>query len=133
MRPSPRHFKDALYEQFARVGKALASPGRLELLDLLAQAPRTVDALAQATEMSTANASQHLQVLRAAGLVRARKDRLFVTCEVAGDDVAALYLAFRRVSEASLADVDPIARELLVGPDRLVPVGSGPLLALLLQ
>src|SRR2546425_1283861 len=105
MSSSPRHFKEALYEQFARVGKALASPSRLELLDLLAQAPRTVDALAQATEMSTANASQHLQVLRAAGLVRSRKGGVFVTCELAGDDVSALYLALRRVSEERLAEV----------------------------
>src|SRR5258706_4721530 len=111
MRPSPRHFKDALYEQFARVGKALASPGRLELLDLLAQAPRTVDALAQATEMSTANASQHLQVLRAAGLVRSRKDGLFVTRQLAGDDAAALYLALRTGSEARLPEVDRIGAE----------------------
>jgi rhodanese-related sulfurtransferase/predicted transcriptional regulator len=116
-----RRFKDPLYEQFARVGKALACANRLELLDLLAQAPRTVDALAEATGMTTANASQHLQVLRAAGLVEAQKEGLFVTCELA-DDVAALYLAVRRVAEKRLAEVDRIARDMLAEYDALEPV-----------
>src|SRR6266568_5009663 len=78
--PTPgRRFKDAIYQQFARVSKALASPHRIELVDLLAQGPRTVDVLARLSDMSLANTSQHLQVLRAAGLVEANKEGLFVT------------------------------------------------------
>ena len=70
--------KEHVYEQFARIGKAVASPKRLELLDLLSQGPRTVEALATAGGLSIANASQHLQVLRAARLVAAEKHGLFV-------------------------------------------------------
>jgi DNA-binding transcriptional ArsR family regulator len=71
-----RRFKDAIYEQFARLGKAISAPRRLELLDLLCQGPRTVEALAQQAAISVANASQHLQVLRAARLVDAEKKGL---------------------------------------------------------
>src|ERR1700687_3051247 len=105
-------FKEPLYEQFARIGKALASANRLELLDLLGQAPRTVEALARETAMSVANTSQHLQVLRAAGLVDTRKKGLFVSCELA-EGVGGLYLALRRVAESQLAEVDRIARDML--------------------
>src|SRR5690349_11307093 len=95
-----RRHKDALYEQLARVGKALAAPRRLELLDLLAQAPRTVEGLAEQTGMSIANTSQHLQVLRAAGLALSEKDGLFVTYRIAGDEVAELGLRLRSVAES---------------------------------
>jgi DNA-binding transcriptional ArsR family regulator len=84
-RPPP---KQALYEQLARVGKAVAAPRRLELLDLLSQAPRTVEGLADQTGMSVANTSQHLHVLRAAGLVQSEKDGTFVTYRLASDAVA---------------------------------------------
>jgi len=123
-----RRLKDSLYEQFARVGKALASPSRLELLDLLGQAPRTVEAVARETSMSMANTSQHLQVLRAAGLVEARKDGLFVTCALA-DDVADLYLALRRVAERRLAEVSRIARDMLAEYGALEPVDGDGLVA----
>jgi rhodanese-related sulfurtransferase len=129
MAPRARPFKDALYEQFARVGKALASASRLELLDLLTQTPRTVEALARETGMSTANTSQHLNVLRAAGLVAARKDGLFVTCSLAAPEVADLYLALRRVAEARLAEVDRIAHDLLAEHDALEPVDADALVA----
>ena len=74
-----RRFKDGIYEQFARLGKAMAAPKRLELLDLLCQSPRTVEALADQAALSVANASQHLQVLRAARLVEAEKKGLYVS------------------------------------------------------
>ena len=78
MRKNKREFKDAIYEQLARIGKAAASPKRLELLDLLGQGPRSVEALAEETGQSVANVSQHLQVLRAARLVDAKKEGLYV-------------------------------------------------------
>ena len=85
--PAHRDFKNRLYGQFARLGKALASPHRLELLDLLAQSERTVDALAADIGMSLANASQHLQALRRAGLVESRKQGVFVYYRLADPSV----------------------------------------------
>ena len=78
-----RQFKDAIYDQFARVSKAISAPKRLELLDLLCQAPRTVEALARHAAISIANASQHLQILRAARLVDAEKKGLYVEYRLA--------------------------------------------------
>ena len=112
-RSASRHFKDAIYGQFARVAKALGSPHRMELVDLLAQGPRTVEALAQLSALSLANASQHLQVLRAAGLVEATKHGLFVTYRIADRTVADLFLGLRKVAETRLPDVDRIRREFL--------------------
>jgi rhodanese-related sulfurtransferase len=108
-----RRFKDAIYEQFARVSKALASPHRLELVELLAQGPRTVEALARMADMSLANTSQHLQVLRAAGLLESTKEGLFVTYRIADPSVGALLLALRSVAEIRLAEVAKITREFL--------------------
>jgi rhodanese-related sulfurtransferase/DNA-binding CsgD family transcriptional regulator len=82
-----RRFKDALYEQFARVGKAVAAPKRLELLDLLGQGPRTVEAIADQAGISVANASQHLRILRAARLVDAEKKGLYVEYRLTVIDV----------------------------------------------
>lgn len=101
-----RAFKDQLYEQFARVGKALANAHRLELLDLLAQRERTVDDLARNTALSVANASQHLQILRAAGLVATRRGGLHVHYRLAGDAVFRLWQALRAVGETRLAEVE---------------------------
>jgi rhodanese-related sulfurtransferase len=105
--------KDALFEAIALMGKGFASPVRLELLDLLAQAPRTVQELARASEQSTANASQHLQALQAAGLVSRRREGTKVRYALAGDDVLALWLALRNASAARLAEVERAAREYL--------------------
>ena len=80
-----RKFKDAIYEQLGRIGKALASPRRLQLLDLLCQGPRTVEALAREAGQSLANTSQHLQVLRGARLVEAEKHGLHVTYRLADE------------------------------------------------
>lgn len=108
---SHRPFKNRLYAEFARVGGALASEKRLELLDLLAQAPRHVEALAAELEMSVANISQHLQVLRAARLVEAARDGTKVRYRLAGEDVLRLWLALRTVAESRLADVGRVVRD----------------------
>ena len=118
--------KDALFEAIALMGKGFASPRRLELLDLLAQAPRTVDELARASEQSTANASQHLQALHAAGLVTRTREGTSVRYALAGDEVLSLWLALRGASAARLAEVERAAREYLgedvdaIGRDELV-------------
>jgi rhodanese-related sulfurtransferase/DNA-binding transcriptional ArsR family regulator len=104
-----RRFKDSIYEQLARLGKAVAAPKRLELLDLLCQGPRTVEALAEQAGISVANASQHLQVLRAARLVEAEKKGLFVEYRLAGDDVGRFFVALRGLGEARLAEIEQVA------------------------
>ena len=106
-----RHFKNRVYGQFARLGKALASPQRLELLDLLAQSERTVESLAVEVDSSTANTSQHLQALRRAGLVDTRKDGLFVYYRLADPGVVELCAALRIVAEKRYADLDRIVRD----------------------
>jgi len=110
---SGRPEKDALFEAIALMGKAFASPVRLELLDLLAQAPRPVDQLARATEQSAANTSQHLQALRAAGTVTRAREGTRVRYELAGAEALRLWLALRDASAARLAEVERAAREYL--------------------
>ena len=111
MRTLPRRFKDSIYEQFARLGKAISAPKRLELLDLLCQGPRTVEALAEQAGISVANASQHLQVLRAARLVETEKKGLYVEYRLAGDEVCTFFFALRGLAESRLAEVEQVARE----------------------
>jgi rhodanese-related sulfurtransferase len=111
MTTTHRRFKDAIYEQLARLGKAVSAPKRLELLDLLCQSPRTVEALAEQAAISVANASRHLQVLRAARLVDAEKKGLYVEYRLADDEVGRFFLALRSLAEARLAEVDQVARE----------------------
>src|SRR3954447_131540 len=101
-----RREKDAVFEAIALMGKAFASPRRLELLDLLAQAPRTVDDLARASDQSTANTSQHLQALHAAGMVTRTREGTSVRYAMAGDEVLSLWLALRGASAARLAEVE---------------------------
>lgn len=101
-----RQQKEQLYHLFARVGRALASPRRLELLDLLVQAPRTVEELAQETHMSVANTSQHLQRLKEARLVVSERDGLHIRYCVANPAVARLWLELRAVAERQLAEVE---------------------------
>jgi rhodanese-related sulfurtransferase/predicted transcriptional regulator len=110
-----RRAKTALFEAIAVMGKAFASPVRLELLDLLAQAPRSVEELAHASDQSTANASQHLQALHAAGLVTREREGTRVRYALAGDETLRLWLALREASAARLAEVDRAAREYLGG------------------
>ncbi len=106
--PQTHHqaFKEQLYAQFARIGKALASPQRLALLDLLAQGERTVEALAREAGLSVASASQHLQALRQAHLVATRKAGLYVFYRLANDTVFTLWQAVQVVGEQQLAEVD---------------------------
>src|SRR5688572_15572939 len=112
---SPRS-KDALFEAIASMGKAFASPRRLELIDLLAQGPRSVEELAKASEQSAANTSQHLQSLHAAGVVDRHRDGLRVRYALAGDDVLELWLALRAISAGRIAEVQRAAHEYLGEP-----------------
>src|SRR5919197_1856046 len=110
---SSRGEKKALFEAITLMGKAFASPVRLELLDLLAQAPRSVDELARASGQSTANTSQHLQALRAAGMVTRAREGTRVRYELAGDEALRLWLALRDASAARLGEVERAARDYL--------------------
>jgi rhodanese-related sulfurtransferase len=108
--------KTALFEAIAIMGKAFSSPTRLELLDLLAQAPRTVEELAKASGQSNANTSQHLQALHAAGMVSRAREGTSVRYSIAGDEALALWLAIRNASVTQLGDVERAARDYL-GPE----------------
>lgn len=111
-----RDAKNALFDQFARVGKALASGKRLELLDLLAQGERTVDALAKSAELGLTTASAHLQTLKQANLVATRREGTKIFYRLVGDDVAALFSLLRTVADNRLPDVRT-AREAYLGGD----------------
>jgi len=111
-----RRAKDAVFEAVARMGKAFASPRRLALIDLLAQGPRTVDELAEATGQSSANTSQHLQSLHSAGVVERRREGNRVRYELAGDDVIELWSAVQEISAGRIAAVERAAREYLGEP-----------------
>ena len=109
-----RRFKERLYAQFARLGKALSSPSRLEILEILAQGERTVDSLAQETALSLANVSQHLKALRAACLVESRKQGLFVWYRLADPIVFELSRTLRTVAERRLAELERVVSEQFV-------------------
>ena len=106
-----RDFKNRLYAQFARIGKTLGSPHRLELLELLGQGERTVDSLAGEIGVSIANVSQHLQALRQAALVESRKQGQFVYYRLADPTISDLCRALRTVSERRLAELDRLVRD----------------------
>ncbi|GHI04122.1 ArsR family transcriptional regulator [Streptomyces cellostaticus] len=120
--------KAALYDAFARTGKALSSGKRLELLDLLAQGERPVDALARTAGLNLTTASAHLQTLKQAGLVATRRDGVRIHYRLAGDDVAALYVLFRQVAQAHQSAVEP-ARAAYLGPADAHEVSREELLA----
>jgi rhodanese-related sulfurtransferase/predicted transcriptional regulator len=121
-----RQAKDTLFEAISLMGKAFASPRRLELLDLLAQAPRNVDELARASGQSTANTSQHLQALHAAGMVTRTRVGTSVRYALAGEAALRLWLALRDASVSQLAEVERAARDYLgdevdaIGRDELI-------------
>ena len=115
MSQEDRQFKDRIYEHLGRIGKALSSPKRLELLDLLAQGPRTVEVLSQEASLNLANASKHLQVLRAARLVDAEKRGLYVMYRVGGETVTQFFRALRLLAEERLVDIGDIAKRYLEG------------------
>ncbi len=125
---STDHFKQDVHAQLARVGKALSHGNRLELLEFVAQGPRSVDELARMTRLSVANASKHLQELRRAGLVRARKQGLRVFYELAGPDVVDLIAALGQVAETRLAEMAHLVRTYIRARDELEPVRAAELL-----
>ena len=127
--PTPhRRFKDAIYEQLARIGKASSAPKRLELLDLLGQGPRTVEALAKESALSVANASQHLQVLRAARLVDAEKKGLYVEYRLADEEVGRFFVALRGLAQARLTEIENVRRAYLGEREAMEPVKADELL-----
>src|SRR5437764_9116763 len=122
-----RREKDFLFEAIAVMGKAFASPRRLELLDLLAQAPRTVDELARVSGQSTANTSQHLQALHTAGLVARTREGTSVRYALADEQVLSLWLSLRDLSVARLGEVERAARHYL--GDEVDAIGREELIA----
>ncbi len=126
---SKQNIKLELFNQLARIAKALSNPNRLHLVELLAQGERGVDALATVAGLSTANTSQHLQQLKLAGLVSTRKEGLNVFYQLSGDDVLRLFMSIRNVAEEHLGDVDKLVSGLLGPKDDLAPMAAGELLA----
>jgi rhodanese-related sulfurtransferase len=124
-----REFKDAIFEQFARVAAAFGSPKRVEIVDLLAQGDRSVESIATATGMTVANTSRHLQVLRNAGMVTSRREGLHVVYRVADDSVVAGYRGLRTLSESRLGEVGQLAEAFFGQVDGAEPVGVDELLA----
>lgn len=119
--------KNALFTEFAAVGKVLGNPKRLELLDLLAQGPRSVDDLASAAEVGVSTCSAHLQTLREAGLVDTRREGKRIFYSLAGDDVAALWDHLRRVAQRHRPHTE-LARRAYLGPEDTAAVGTDELL-----
>jgi rhodanese-related sulfurtransferase len=124
-----REAKDRPHEAFARTAKAAASPKRVELLELMAQGERTVEALALATDMGVTNTSAHLQVLVRSRLVQGRKQGTKVFYRLAGDDIAAFVVVSRDLARSRLAEVDQVVRDYFVARDALEPVSQEELLA----
>ena len=125
---TPANPKRDVFHSLARIGTALSSPIRLEFLELLAQGERSVDGLATLTGTTVANTSQHLQKLKAAGLIAGRKEGQYVYYRLAGDEVVALLGALGRAGEAYLADVERTVRMYYVARDDLEPVPARELL-----
>jgi len=121
--------KERLYRAIGRVAAALGNAGRLQILEFVAQGERSVDALATMTGLSVANTSKHLQALRQAGLVNARKEGLRVYYSLAGDDVSLLLTSLREVAEHRAADVDKLLQAWLGHRDELDPVPAREVLA----
>ena len=128
MKNPGRQFKDSIYEQFSRIGKAVSSPRRLELLDLLCQGEKTVETLSRETGLTLANASQHLQVLRTARLVETEKEGLYVKYRLADQMVCQFFRTMRVLAENRLAEVEMIKRRFLAGREGMEPVDRKDLL-----
>jgi rhodanese-related sulfurtransferase len=124
-----RQVKDGLYDQFARIGKAVAHPKRIELLDLLCQGERSVEVLAQAAALSVTNASAHLKVLRDARLVDTRKEGTRVYYRLGSESVCELYFSVRTVAAERYAEVEMMVRDYFEARDQLEPVTREELLA----
>ncbi|WP_068984607.1 ArsR/SmtB family transcription factor [Lysinibacillus xylanilyticus] len=108
-----RNLKDLLYQEFARIGKSLSSPKRLEILDILSQGPKSVDALAKSTDMSVANVSQHLKTLFNSRLVKFKKEGNFVIYELADEVISDFLITFHALAEKQLIQVQQIKEEFL--------------------
>lgn len=126
---SPPNFKAEVFGQLARIAHALSAPGRLALIELVAQGERSVDDLARMTGMSVANASKHLSDLRYAGLLRARKEGLRVYHSLAGQDVIALISALRHIAEDRNAEVSQLIHTFITSRDELEQIPAMELLA----
>ena len=129
MTTSTRQFKNAIYEQIARMGKSLASGPRLELLDILCQGPRTVEALAKQAGQSVANTSHHLQVLRRARLLEAEKEGVRVTYRLASEEVCSIFRALRGLAESRLLEIEQVTRQFLEARGSMEPVDREALVA----
>ena len=123
--PGPKY---RLFEQFAQVAKALSHPHKLELLELLAQGERSVDALANVAGLTVANTSRHLQQLRRAGLLASRKEGLYVFYRIAGDDVIDLLRTLRRTGQRHISEVNEVVIGYFNDRDSLEPVSRKELL-----
>lgn len=117
-----REFKDFIYGEFARIGKAISSPKRIELLDLLTQGPKTVEALAANTKMSIANTSKHLQTLLESKLVTYSKDKNYVIYRLASEQVLILVLALRGTAEERITDVKLVRESHILRENSLSPI-----------
>lgn len=124
-----RTLKDLLYEQVARVGKALASPKRLEMLEMLAQGEKSVDALAEAVAVDIKLASAHLKALKEARLVVSRRDGKRMFYRLSGQDVAQLGVTLRQVAEEHLVELRLALQQLVADPAQLTQVGRQALMA----
>jgi rhodanese-related sulfurtransferase len=123
-----RQIKDLLYEQVARIGKAVSSPKRLELLELLAQREKSVEQLAVELTIDIKLASAHLRALREARLVTSRKEGKFVVYRLTGDDVAGLWVTLREVAEEHLIELRVALDQMLAEPTKLLTVDRSSLL-----
>lgn len=123
-----RHIKDLLYEQVARIGKAVSSPKRLEILELLAQGEKSVDQLATELSIDIKLASAHLRALREARLVTSRKEGKFVVYRLTGEDVAGLWVTLREVAEEHLVELRVALDQMVAEPSKLLTVDRETLL-----
>lgn len=121
--------KDQLYGQFARIGSAISSPKRLEIIDLLSQGEKTVDSIARHARLTVGNASAHLKVLRTARLVDNRREGQHVFYRLADDTVFRFFREFQALARDRLVEVEQMARLYFENPDLLDPVTAGELLA----
>ena len=120
-----RTFKDSTYTQLARIGKAIASPKRLEILDILIQGPKTVETIARETGMSVANTSQHLQTLLEARLVVFQKQGIYSHYRLADKTVVNFILSLQLLAEQRIAEIQKLREELYTNKDNMEQVKNG--------
>jgi rhodanese-related sulfurtransferase/DNA-binding transcriptional ArsR family regulator len=124
-----RELKDLLYEQVARIGKAVSSPKRLELLELLAQGEKTVEVLATELSIDVKLASAHLKALKAARLVEHRREGKYMVYRLSGEDVAQLWVTLRLVAEEHLVELQLALQKMVAAPEQLTQASRKELLA----